>query len=200
MDDSRKALRHLKKDPRLRPIIERVGPPTFHEYSTRDPLENLLEAIVSQQLSGKVAKVIFERLKALDGKRFPNPRHLLKATDEQLRATGLSRAKILSVRDLCDAVLTKRLDLASLNALPDAQVEEALCAVRGIGPWTAHMALIFALGRPDVWPAADLGLRKALKSVLELHEVPSPQEAESLGDAWCPWRSYATWYLWRVVD
>jgi len=197
---NRSAVRALRKDARLRPIIERVGSPTFHEYSTKDLLENLLEAIVSQQLSGTVAKVIFKRLKALDGRRFPNPRHLLKLTDEELRSVGLSRAKVLSLRDLCDAVVTKRLDLASLGALSDDQVEGALCAVRGIGPWTAHMALIFALGRPDVWPAADLGLRKGLKEILDLPSLPTVKEAEPLGDPWRPWRSYATWYLWQHLD
>lgn len=197
---SEKALRVLKKDARLCPIIKRVGPPRFHEYSKEDLLENLLEAIVSQQLSGRVAKVIFERLKALDGKSFPNPKHLLKASDQTLRKVGLSRAKILSVRDLCDAVVTRRLNLKGLGALRDDEVVEALCGVRGIGPWTAHMALIFALARPDVWPSADLGLRKALKDVLGLPGVPTPREAEPLGDSWKPYRSYACWYLWQHLD
>jgi len=197
---SEKALRALKKDGRLRPIIKRVGDPRFHEYSKEDLLENLLEAIVSQQLSGKVAKVIFERLKALDGQGFPNPKRLLKASDESLRKVGLSRAKVLSVRDLCDAVLTGRLDLDGLEALRDDEVEVALCGVRGIGPWTAHMALIFTLARPDVWPSADLGLRKALKEVLDLPGLPTPREAEPLGDSWKPYRSYACWYLWQHLD
>jgi DNA-3-methyladenine glycosylase II len=200
LHDASKAVKHLKKDLRMRPILERIGPPTFHEYSKEDLLENLLEAIVSQQLSGKVAKVIFERLKALDGNSFPNPKRLLKASDQVLRKVGLSRAKILSVRDLCDAVLTRRLDLKGLGGLTDDEVVEALCSVRGIGPWTAHMALIFTLARPDVWPSADLGLRKALKEVLGLPEVPTPREAEPLGDPWKPYRSYACWYLWQYLD
>jgi DNA-3-methyladenine glycosylase II len=200
LDESSKALKALKRDRRLRPIIERVGPPRFHEYSRDGLLENLLEAIVSQQLSGKVAKVIWGRLKALDGEGFPDPAALLRHGDEALKKVGLSRAKMASVRDLCDAVLTRRLELDALWGLPDDEVERALVRVRGIGPWTAHMTLIFALRRPDVWPAADLGLRKALVEVLDLPSLPSPKEAEALGDPWQPFRSYATWYLWQHLD
>lgn len=200
MDETARALKALKRDKRLRPIVDRVGPPRFHEYSRRDLLENLLEAIVSQQLSGKVARVIFLRLKALDGEHFPDPARLLRQGDEALKRVGLSRAKIASIRDLCDAVVHGRLDLDSLENLPDEDVESALVKVRGIGPWTAHMALIFALRRPDVWPSADLGLRKALKEILELPSLPTPKEAEELGIAWKPYRSYATWYLWQHLD
>ncbi len=197
---SRKALATLRKDPRLRPVIARVGPPRFHEYSRQDLLHNLLEAIVAQQLSGKVATVIFNRLKALDPKRFPDPGKLLKHSDETLKSVGLSRAKAASVRDLCDAVLTRRLDLDALEDLSDDDAVRALVGVRGIGDWTAHMALIFSLRRPDVWPVGDLALRKSLKHVLGLRAMPTPREAEPLGDPWRPYRSYACWYLWQMND
>ena len=201
MDDrSKKALAALRKDSRLKPIIARIGPPRFHEYSRQDLLHNLLEAIVAQQLSGKVASVIFGRLKALGGPRFPNPSALLKLTDQQLKEAGLSRAKMACVRDLCTRISDGNLDLGSLPDLPDAEVEKALVQVRGIGPWTAHMALIFALGRPDVWPAGDLGLRNSLREVLGLDRLPTIQEAEAMGDPWRPWRSYACWYLWQIHD
>lgn len=201
MDEvSRKALAKLKRDPRFKPIIQKVGPPQFHEYSREDLLANLLAAIVSQQLSGRVAEVIYGRLKKLGGRGFPNPRKLLKHTDEELRAVGLSRAKMAAVRDLADAFLTKRFDAGALEHMSDAEVEEVLVGIKGIGPWTAHMALIFTLRRPDVWPAADLGVRKALQVVLELPALPSIREAEGMGDPWKPYRSYACWYLWQMLD
>lgn len=201
MDDlSKKALAKLRKDPRLKPVIQKVGPPRFHEYSRENLLANLLAAIVSQQLSGKVASVIFARFQALEGARFPDPRRLVRHTDAELKAVGLSRAKMASIRDLGDAILSKRLNLATLPSLPDEEVEAALVKVKGIGPWTAHMALIFALRRPDVWPAADLGVRKALQSVLNLSALPSAKEAEAMGDPWRPYRSFACWYLWQMLD
>ena len=196
----RKALALLRKDPRMRKLIEKVGPPRFHEYSRQDLLHNLIEAVVAQQLSGKVATVIFGRLKALDPRGFPSPRKIVRVSDESLRGVGLSRAKIVCIRDLCDAILSRRLDLRSLDSMSDEAVESALVSVKGIGPWTAHMALIFALGRPDVWPSADLGLRNALKEVSGLPAVPTPKEAEPMGDPWRPYRSYACWYLWQHHD
>lgn len=201
MDEvSKRALAKLRRDHRLKPIIQKVGPPQFHEYSRENILTNLVGAIVSQQLSGRVAEVIYGRLEKLGGKGFPNPKKLLKHTDEELKAVGLSRAKMASIRDLADAVHTGRLDLGALESLSDAEVEEALVAVKGIGPWTAHMALIFTLRRPDVWPAADLGVRKALQVVLGLPALPTIKEAEIMGDPWRPYRSYACWYLWQLLD
>ncbi len=201
MDEvSKKALAQLKRDPRLKPVILKVGSPVFHEYSRENLLSNLLAAIVSQQLSGKVAHVIYARLETLGGKSFPNPKRLLKHTDEEMKAVGLSRAKVACIRDLAGAIVSRRLDLDALPGLSDAEVEEALVGVKGIGPWTAHMALIFALRRPDVWPAADLGVRKALQVVFGLPALPSIQEAQALGDPWRPYRSFACWYLWQMLD
>mgnify|MGYP001766155298 CR=1 FL=1 len=196
----RKALALLRRDPRMRGLVEKVGPPRFHEYSRADLLHNLIEAVVAQQLSGKVATVIFNRLKALCPRRFPDPKQILRLPDEALRGAGLSRAKGVCMRDLCGAVLSGRLDLKALEGLSDEEVERALVQVKGIGPWTAHMALIFALGRADVWPAADLGLRYALKDVLGLRAAPTPREAGPMGDRWRPYRSYACWYLWQHQD
>ncbi len=196
----KKALARLRKDRRLASVIERVGPPRFHEYSRGDLLHNILEAILAQQLSARVATVIFGRFKAQQGKGFPDPRRILDTPDETLRGLGFSRAKVAAVKALSGAVLSGDLDLDALQALPDDGVIEALTRVKGIGPWTAHMALIFALKRPDVWPAADLGLRKSLQVLMDLPAVPTTKEADPMGDPWRPYRSYACWYLWQVND
>ncbi len=196
----KKALARLRKDRRLAPVIARVGPPRFHEYSRGDLLHNILEAILAQQLSARVARVIFGRFKDQQGKGFPDPRHILDTPDETLRGLGFSRAKVAAVKALSGAILSGELDLDALQALPDEGVIEALTRVKGIGPWTAHMALIFALKRPDVWPAADLGLRKSLQVLMDLPAVPTTKEAEPMGDPWRPYRSYACWYLWQVND
>ncbi len=184
----------------MRALIKRVGPPRFHEYSTEDVFECILEAIVSQQLSGKVAKVIYGRLEALCAGGVPTPKKLAGLSDEKLRGAGLSRAKMAAVRDLCGAVAGGRLDLPGLAGAPADEVEEQLCQVRGVGPWTAHMVLIFALASPDVWPSGDLGVRKSLGALLGLSEMPTPAETERLSKRWRPYRSYAAWYLWQSND
>ena len=196
----RRALGRLRKDPVLGGLIARIGPPRFHEYSRQDLLHNLLEAILAQQVSARAARAIFERFRENQGAGFPNPRKILRTQEETLRRCGFSRAKVEAVKALCRAVLEGTLDLSDLPRRSDGEVVESLTALRGIGPWTAHMALIFALRRPDVWPAADLGLRKGLRAVLDLPALPSPAEAEPLGDRWRPYRSYACWYLWQMND
>ncbi|MGC8763022.1 MAG: DNA-3-methyladenine glycosylase family protein [Acidobacteriota bacterium] len=196
----RKALARLRKDPVLRGLVARIGSPRFHEYSRQDLLHNLLEAILAQQLSARAARSIFERFREGQGPGFPDPRRILATPEERLRKAGFSRAKVEAVKALCRAVLEGTLDLGDLPRRSDEEVVEVLTAIRGIGPWTAHMALIFALRRPDVWPAADLGLRKGLKDLLGLPALPSPREAEPLGDRWRPYRSYACWYLWQMND
>ncbi len=196
----RKALAHLRRDRRMRTLIARIGPPRFHEYSCEDLLHNLLEAVIAQQLSGRVARVIFERFRALAPRRFPEPARLLKLSDAALSGAGLSRAKIACVRDLCGRLAEGRLRLEALDGMEDEEVVETLSEVRGIGPWTAHMVLIFAMRRPDVWPVGDLALRKSLHTLLRLDQPPSPGQAQILGEPWRPWRSYACWYLWQMND
>jgi len=196
----RRALAHLKKDDRMKRLVELVGKPRFHEYSRFDLLHNLLEAIVAQQLSAKVAQVIFGRFKKSQGPGFPDAEKILSTPETELRSLGLSRAKALSVRDLCERVADGSLDLNGLREMPDGKVIERLIKVKGIGPWTAHMALIFALSRPDVWPVNDLGLRKGLAAVFDLEEVPDADRAMKMGEKWRPYRSYACWYLWQFND
>lgn len=200
MDESRIAVAALKRDKRLAVLIAKVGPPRFHEYSRRSVFTNLLEAILAQQLSAGVARVIFERFRKQQGKGFPDAEHILSTQETTLRGLGFSRAKVVCVHALSRMVRDAELDLNALDALPDDKVVGELIRVKGIGPWTAHMTLIFALKRPDVWPVADLGLRKSLQALLELPSLPTPSETRSLGERWRPYRSYACWYLWQLND
>lgn len=181
--------------------MRRVGPcgltPTRHYFPT------LLRSIVGQQLSGAAANTIWNRLCArFPGSTYPRPEAILAAKEADLRAVGLSRAKVLSVKDLSAHVLDGRLDLRHLSRQGDAHIVESLTAVRGIGEWTAHMFLMFSLFRLDVLPIGDLGVRKGCQLLYGLPALPTPKEVTALADArrWAPYRSVASWYLWRVLE
>lgn len=195
----RKAILHLKKsDPVLAGLIERVGP---YRIEYREPeFETLVRSIVYQQISGKAAATVLDRLLALVPKRKLTPQALLKLTPEQLRSAGLSGQKASYIRDLAEHAKTKRVDFATVGDLTDEDVIEHLTQVKGIGVWTAHMFLIFALRRNDVLPCADLGVRAAIKKAYRLDALPSAQQIEELAIAWRPYCSVATWYLWRSLD
>jgi DNA-3-methyladenine glycosylase II len=160
----------------------------------------LLRSIVGQQLSTRAARTIFERLKALFGGRTPAPRELLDTDPEELRRVGLSRSKVAFLRDLAEHVEDRELRLDRLAELPDEEVLEQLTAIKGLGPWTVQMFLIFHLGRPDVLPVGDLGIRRAVQVEYGLEELPSPGELERIAEAWRPHRSLACLYLWRSLD
>src|SRR5712691_13365821 len=191
----RKAVLHLSQsDPVLRAIIKRVGPYRM-EYG--DPeFHSLAEAIIYQQLNGKAAVTIFKRFAALAGEPV-TPEGILKLTNEQMRAVGLSEQKSSYLRDLAERTHRGELDFARLPDLPDAEVIKHLTQVKGIGVWTAHMFLIFALRRNDVLPTGDLGVRMAIRKAYELPELPKPAEIEELARLWRPYCSVAAWYLWR---
>jgi DNA-3-methyladenine glycosylase II len=195
----RKAILHLKKsDPVLASVIERVGP---YRIEYRDPsFETLVRSIVYQQLSGKVAAVILDRLIGLLPGRRVTPKAVLKLTLEQMRAAGLSAQKAAYIRDLAEHTKSRRVNFASIVDLPDDRVIEHLTKVKGIGVWTAHMFLIFALRRPDILPTGDLGVRMAIQKAYELEELPKPKQIEELAATWRPYCSVATWYLWRSLD
>lgn len=191
----------LRRDPSLAGVIERVGPCRLAlEAQTTTPFDALLRAIVYQQLSGKAASAIHGRLLAL----FPaglTPEQLLATGDQDLRGAGLSRAKIAALRDLA----TKSLDgavpsLAALAEMDDLEIISRLTAVRGVGRWTVEMLLMFHLGRPDIFPVNDLGVRKGFMLVYGLAALPSPAELLEYGKRWKPYRSVASWYLWRAAD
>ncbi len=194
----RKALLHLKKsDPVLRAVLERVGP---YRIEHRDPsFDMLVRSIVYQQLSGKVAAVIFGRLlAAVKGEL--TPRRVLRLPHERMRALGLSNQKATYIRDLAERTKSGEVDFAALPGMSDEQVIESLTRVKGIGVWTAQMFLIFGLKRLDVLPVGDLGVRSAIKKAYGLEELPKPVDMEELARAWRPYCSVASWYLWRSLD
>jgi len=194
----RKAVNHLKNsDPVLRAIIERVGPCRM-EFS---PAEfcSLAEAIVYQQLNGQAAVTIWKRFAALAGEPVV-PEGILKLSDEQLRAAGLSKQKSAYLKDLAAKTAAGLLDFSRLSDLPDDDVIQHLTQVKGIGVWTAHMFLIFSLRRPNVLPTGDYGVQAAIKKHYKKRKLPKPKDMEKIARAWEPYRSIACWYMWRSLD
>ena len=192
----RKAIDHLKAaDRRLAGVIEAVGPyrirymePSFH---------SLARSIVYQQLSGKVASVIFGRLTA--AARDPlSPEAVLALSDEEMRAAGLSKQKASYLRDL--AAHAPSIEFSRLRTLPDDAIVERLTMVKGVGVWTAHMFLLFGLRRKDVLPVGDLGIRAAMQKLYRLDELPNPKQMEQIAASWRPYCSVASWYLWRSLE
>lgn len=167
-----------------------------------DHLTALVRSIVFQQLSGKAAATIFRRVLALLPPHQGTARaeHWLAVADDKLREAGLSRPKITYVRDLCERVADGRLALDSLEQLDDEAALEAIVQVKGFGRWSANMYLLFHLGRPDVWAPDDLGLRKAVMKLDGLDELPAPALMAQRAERWRPYRSVASWYLWRMLD
>lgn len=194
------ALQHLGAvDPVLKGVTEQYDLPA----PTRDRrlFRTLVRAIVSQQLSGAGAAAILRRVEALFPDEAPlNPVALAALDDETLRAAGLSRAKVAALKDLAAHVLDGRLDLERMDALSDEEIIGELVAVRGIGRWTAEMFLIFSLGRPDVLPVDDYGVRNAVKRLYGLPDLPTKRELTALAAPWHPHCSVASLLLWRVLD
>lgn len=194
----RKAILHLKRsDPVLKALIERVGP--YGQEMAPADFPALARSIVYQQLNGKAASTIFGRLEAAVSGRV-TPRAVLKLDEARMRSLGLSKQKTAYLRDLAQKTLAREVDFRALPEMPDQEVIAHLTAVKGIGVWTAQMFLIFALGRPDVLPTADLGIRAAMKKLYGLPDLPKPAEMEKIAAAWRPYCSVACWYLWRSLD
>ena len=194
----RKAILHLKKtDPVLRSLIDRVG---AYRIEYRYPrFETLVRSIVYQQLSGKVAKVIFGRLVEAAGGQL-TPEAILKLTPARMRKAGLSKQKTAYIRDLARKTKRGLLDFALLPGLSDEEVVAMLTQVKGIGVWTAHMFLMFALERPNVLPMGDLGIRMAIRKEYGMDELPNAKEIEERAAGWHPYCTVASWYLWRSLD
>ena len=198
---SRRALLHLKKiDPILAEVIAEVGPCRFTPRTDGTHFDAVARAIVFQQLSGRAASTILGRVHGVFGGRAPTPTELLAVADEPLRAAGLSRQKIGYVRDLAARVSSGEVAMERLHELGDEEVIEALVRVKGVGVWTAQMFLIFRLGRMDVLPVADLGIKKGIQRAFRLPELPSQSEVARIGERWSPYATIASWYLWRSLD
>ena len=201
---ARKAL--AAADPTMAALIERLGPIDIatrlrrrKEERPADAYGALLRAIVGQQLSTKAARTIYLRVLDLFGGTTPSPEQLLEASEEDLRACGLSGRKAEYVRDLARHVLSGELELDRLEELEDEQVIEEIVAVRGLGRWTAEMFLLFHLQRPDVLSGGDLGIRKAIQVEYGLEEMPTPTRVIEIGEPWRPHRSLASLYLWESL-
>jgi DNA-3-methyladenine glycosylase II len=195
-DDFRKAQRHLsRRDPLLRPVIKRVGPCTLQPGG--DAFELLARAIISQMISTKAAVAIGARVVAALEPHGLIPPAVAAANEETLRGAGLSRSKALAMKDLASRAESGELPLDRLAELSDEEVIECLVPVRGIGRWTAEMFLIFSLGRLDVLPVDDFGLRAGVRDVYGLPELPGRAELRERAEVWRPYRSIATWYFWR---
>ena len=198
---ARAAYAHLRQaDPVLDALIEQHGPYTPRPGS--DPYASLVNAILSQQLAGAAARTIKRRWFALHGdeERVPRPEQIAADSDAAFRSAGVSRQKAGYLRDLAQHVLDERLDFAPLARASDEQVIEALTAVRGVGEWSAHMFLMFELGRPDVLPVGDLGVRNGMQLAYGLPESPTPAQAREIGAAWAPYRTVGSWYMWRASE
>jgi DNA-3-methyladenine glycosylase II len=186
----------LAGDPPLRALIERIGDYRLVLRDVRTPFLGLLRAIVFQQLSGKAAVTIHQRLKGVFPNQTPTPAALLEMPDEQLRAVGLSRAKVAAAKDLAAKTIAGTVPTAdALADLHDEEIVQRLISVRGIGRWTVEMLLIFNLGRPDVLPINDLGIRKGFMLTYRLDALPAPAFVQAHGERWAPYRSVASWYL-----
>ena len=197
------ACRHLAAaDPRLGALIARAGAFTMRPEPTQSLFAALVESIVYQQLSGKAAETILGRVVALyRPRRFPRPVDILDTPVERLRAAGLSAAKAAAVKDLATRTLDRTVpSMARVRRMPDTEIIERLTTVRGIGRWTVEMLLLFRLGRPDVLPLGDLGVRKGFARAFNRRALLDPLVLSRRAERWRPYRSVASWYLWRALD
>lgn len=199
---SKEAVRHLSACPRFAALIRRVGPPRLDVDRKRGPYEALMRAIAHQQLHGRAAEAILRRFVALfPGDDFPSPDQVVATDEQMLRGCGFSASKIAALRDICAKTLDGTVPSRRASArLSDAELIERLTSIRGVGRWTVEMLLIFTLGRPDVLPVDDFGVREGYRILYERDSQPKPRELAALGEVWAPFRSFATWYLYRAVE
>ena len=195
----RKAILALQStDPVLAGIIDAVG---AYRISYLEPdFEALVKSIVYQQLSGKAAATIFGRLREAAGDGRLEPRPVLRLTPARMRSIGLSKQKIAYIRDIASHTQAGVTNFEALRRMKDDEVMQALTSLKGVGAWTAHMFLIFALRRKDVLPVGDLGIRVAVQKAYGFQELPQPAQVEALGEKWRPYRTIASWYLWRSLE
>ncbi len=186
----------------MRRLIRAHGPCTLAPEPGRSPFESLVRAVAHQQLNGNAAETILGRFRALfPGRRFPSAMQLAEVSDEALRACGFSRAKSAAIRDIAAKTLDGTIPTNhAIAAMPDAEIIERLVQVRGVGRWTVEMLLIFKLGRPDVFPADDFGVRNGFRIAHGLAEMPKPKDLLAHAERWRPYATTAAWFLWRAAD
>jgi len=198
--DAAAAVKHLRRaDPVMRSIVKAVGPVGLKPGSRGDNFTTIARAIVGQQLSAKAAETIWGRLIALhpNGRKL-RPEDIVAANEQDMRGAGLSNAKTIYLKDLASRVASGEVRLDRLSRMDDDRIIDELTPVKGIGRWTVEMFLIFKLGRPDVWPVDDLGIRNAVKRFYGLD--PTKDNMARVAEPWRPWRSVASWYLWRSLS
>ncbi|MEO8339157.1 MAG: DNA-3-methyladenine glycosylase 2 family protein [Nitrospirota bacterium] len=203
MDRQTQEIRHLSKaDPFMKRLIREVGPFTLIPRSKRSPFESLARAIAYQQLHEKAAESIVRRFVALfPTKRFPQPADLLAMDERAIHGAGFSLAKVAALRDLAAKTLDGTVPTSVIvRTLDDEAIIERLIAVRGIGRWTVEMLLIFQLGRPDILPVDDFGVRNGFRIAYGKRSMPKPRDVQRYGERWKPYRTTAAWYLWRAAD
>jgi DNA-3-methyladenine glycosylase II len=198
---SKRAVEHLSADPAMAALIERVGPVQLHPRRL-SPFQSLAHAVIHQQLSGQAAGTILGRFRALFGPDgFPAPEAVLKASPDRLRSAGLSRPKARYVLGIAQHAVDGHLPtLEECERLTDEELVSRLTAIKGVGRWTVEMLLIFNLGRPDVLPVHDLGVRKGFRHAYGKRKLPKPEQLARYGLRWKPYRTAAAWYLWRAAD
>ena len=189
-------------DPRIAALIARSPRYNIKPAPLIRPFDALAESIAYQQLSGNAAATIFGRVRALyPRRRYLDPKKILATPDESFRAAGLSRSKIAAVKDLAAKTIDGTVPSArAIARMSDEEIILRLTEVRGIGRWTVEMLLLFDLGRPDVWPVDDYGVRKGFAKTFGKRKLPTPKQLMKLGDKWRPYRSIAAWYFWRALD
>src|SRR3954463_5108081 len=192
----------VSSDERLGLLIKRVGPCRLTPKKRRSPFQSLVQSVAYQQLNGNAAATILGRVKALyPNRRFPTPEDILGTSDKRLRAAGLSRAKVAAIKDIAAKTLEGVVPTTrAIVKMTNAEIIERLTTVRGVGPWTVEMLLIFTLGRTDVLPATDYGVRKGFAVTYGWKELPTPKELLEYGEKWKPHRTTAAWYFWRALE
>ena len=194
---------HLSRaDRKLAAIIKQVGACSLKPRRGVQPWQALVRSVAFQQLNGNAAETIFNRFLALFPEtKFPTPQQIIRASDKQLHSAGLSRAKTAAIKDIAAKTIAGVVpDRRAISKLSDKEIVERLTTIRGVGPWTVEMLLMFTLGRPDVLPVTDYGVRNGFALIHGLKEFPLPKELLVYGERWRPHRSAAAWYLWRAVD
>ena len=191
-----------QSDKVLAGLIRRVGPCRLEARRSASPFQALVQSVAHQQLNGTAAKTILKRVIAIyPGRKFPAPEDLLATPDERLRGAGLSRAKTAALKDIAAKTLEGIVPSSrAIARMSNEKILERLTAIRGVGPWTVEMLLIFTLGRLDILPATDFGVRKGFALTYRRKELPAPSELLKHGERWRPYRTIASWYLWRALD